>query len=144
MCNGTRLQIVSMRNYVIEGRVLSGNRRNEIILLPRIDLKPNIEEIPINMIRRQFPVRLGCAITINKSQEQSYNNVGIYLSNPIFSHGQLYVALTRIRYHNNLKILLSNESRFLNVTENKKRKTSSKKKITKHVYTKNIVYQEVL
>ena len=144
LCNGTRLQIVSMRNYVIEGRVLSGNRMNEIILLPRIDLKPNLEEIPINMIRRQFPVRLGSAITINKSQGQSFNKVGIYLSNPVFSHGQLYVALTRIRYHKNLKILLSNDSKFLKPVEKKKIKSLTKKKITKQSYTKNIVYLEVL
>ena len=34
-------------------------------------------------------------MTINKSQDQTIPNVGIYLSEPVFSHGQLYVALSR-------------------------------------------------
>ena len=56
------------------------------------------------MIRRQFPVILSFAMTINKSQVQSLRNVGIYLSKPVFTHGQLYVALSRVRLMDGLKI----------------------------------------
>ena len=38
------------------------------------------------MIRRQFPIRLGFAMTINKSQGQSFQNVGIFLPSPLFNH----------------------------------------------------------
>ncbi|KAF1883265.1 hypothetical protein Lal_00030370 [Lupinus albus] len=43
----------------------------------------------------QFPVRLSFALTINKAQGQTIPNVGIYLPNHVFGHGQLYVALSR-------------------------------------------------
>ena len=44
--------------------------------------------------RRQFPVHLAFSITINKAQGQSVRRVGIDLRVPVFSHGQLYVALS--------------------------------------------------
>ena len=45
-------------------------------------------------------------MTINKSQGQSIKNVGIYLSCPVFSHGQLYVAISRVTSKQGLKILI--------------------------------------
>ena len=34
-------------------------------------------------------------MTINKAQGQSINYLGVHLPQPVFSHGQLYVALSR-------------------------------------------------
>ena len=51
--------------------------------------------LPFKFKRKQFPVRLSFAMTINKSQGQTIPNVGIYLPEPMFSHGQLYVGLSR-------------------------------------------------
>ena len=34
-------------------------------------------------------------MTMNKAQGQSIDNLGVHLSQPLFSHGQLYVALSR-------------------------------------------------
>ena len=73
-------------------------------------------------------------MTINKAQGQSYDKVGIYLPSPVFSYGQLYVALSRVRKREKLKILLENNVSI--ETKDKKQKTT--------VCTKNIVYQEVL
>ena len=55
-------------------------------------------------MRNQFPLIPAFAMTINKSQGQSFKHVGISLTNPVFSHGQLYVALSRTRSKNGIKI----------------------------------------
>ena len=50
----------------------------------------------INFVRRQLPLKLAYAMTINKAQGQSFTRVGVRLNSGIFSHGQLYVALSRV------------------------------------------------
>ena len=53
------------------------------------------EGYPFKFIRKQFPIRLCFAMTINKAQGQTIHNVGLYLPQHVFSNGQLYVALSR-------------------------------------------------
>jgi ATP-dependent exoDNAse (exonuclease V) alpha subunit len=56
--------------------------------------------------RKQFPVRLCFAMTINKAQGQSLQKVGIDLRQPVFTHGQFYVAFSRVTDVANLDVLL--------------------------------------
>lgn len=53
-------------------------------------------DTPIQFKRLQFPIRLAFAMTINKAQGQSMQICGLDLENPSFSHGQLYVACSRV------------------------------------------------
>lgn len=64
------------------------------------------EKIPVQLKKTQFPLRLCFAMTINKAQSQTLDFVGIYLREPIFSHGQLYVALSRTKSSKYVKILI--------------------------------------
>ena len=67
-------------------------------------------ELPFILTRRQFPVRLCFAMTINKSQGQSLNTVGLDLRLPVFCHGQLYVALSQVTNVSKITVLLLGES----------------------------------
>jgi ATP-dependent DNA helicase PIF1 len=60
------------------------------------------------LCRRQFPVKVCYSMTINKSQGQSLSNIGVYMKKPIFAHGQLYVAVSRVKHKKGLKILIEN------------------------------------
>jgi ATP-dependent DNA helicase PIF1 len=94
---------------------------------------------PFRLKRKQFPIRLSFAMTINKAQGQTIPIVGVYLPEPVFSHGQLYVALSRATVKSNIKILTIKDNR-------KKTKNSNKRKRTESLVTTtlNIVYKEVL
>ncbi|XP_028782636.1 uncharacterized protein LOC114738734 [Neltuma alba] len=106
LCNGTRLQISKLGKNVIEAITLNGSCPNHKVLLHRMDMNPSESRWPFRMQRRQFPVTLSFAMTINKSQGQSLRNVGLFLTRPVFTHGQLYVALSRVRSMDGLKIIV--------------------------------------
>jgi len=73
-------------------------------------ITPSNGKIPFKFQQRQYPLTLSFAMTINKSQGQSLSNVGLYLPRPVFTHGQLYVALSRVRSISGIKILIAHES----------------------------------
>lgn len=107
LCNGTRLIITALHHNVIQARILSGAYADKDVLLPRIDLCTNSNNgWPFELKRRQFPVRLSFAITIHKRQGQTLKYVSLYLQDPIFSHGQLYVAFSRVTSKKNVHVLL--------------------------------------
>ena len=125
------------RNYVGTARWKSGG------FLPHIRLCPSDDEMfPFQFKRKQFPIRLSFTMIVNKSQGQTIPNVRVYLPEPVFSHGQLYMVLSRATARTNIKILaLSAAEKHVNKG---KGKGKAKKKATKDMFTKNIVYKEVL
>ena len=108
MCNGTRLMVVRCEPgaFVIEAKILTGEKAGNLAFIPRISLTPSSSEFPFRMSRRQFPIRLAYALTINKSQGQSVKFVGVDLHTPVFTHGQLYVALSRCTSFDRISLLL--------------------------------------
>ncbi|XP_053597683.1 uncharacterized protein LOC106693515 [Microplitis demolitor] len=103
LCNGTRLVIKKITGNILEATILAGKFKGKVVLLPRIPMIPSDSTIPFK--RLQFPICLAFAMSINKSQGQTMSICGLDLENPCFSHGQLYVACSRVGKPSNLFVL---------------------------------------
>ena len=133
LCNGTRLTVTKISIRLLTCRFSTGPQKGKEVLIPRISLDSNGNAYPFTMTRRQFPVRLAFSMTINKAQGQTLSKVAIFLNDPVFGHGQLYVALSRSGNPNCTKILIRN-------VKNKQGKFPGKT----GQYTDNIVYTEAI
>ena len=108
LCNGTRLLVKQVINgAIIEAMVMSGHATyiGTTVFIPRIKLFGD-DTLPFKWSRLQFPVRIAFAITINKSQGQTFEHVVLCFFRNCFSHGQFYVAASRVGDPNNLTFFL--------------------------------------
>ena len=102
LCNGTKVIYKRTLNNVVLVCSIATNSKQ--VLIPRIKFICEDRRYPFQWSRRQFPVRVAFSTTINKSQGQTLKNVGVWLRQPVFSHGQLYVACSRTGNPGGLKI----------------------------------------
>jgi ATP-dependent DNA helicase PIF1 len=129
LCNGTRLMVRAFQDNAIDAEIVGGQHQGKRVFITRIPMSPSDDiSLPFKLKRKQFPIRLSFAMTINKAQGQTIPNVGIYLPEPVFSHGQLYVALSRGVSRSTTRVLAKQIQEF-DSTGN---------------FTKNIVYKDVL
>jgi hypothetical protein len=132
LCNGTRLMVREMKTNVIVADVLIGKCIGQRVFIPRVDLIPSEDEFPVTIRRRQFPIKPAFALTINKSQGQTFEKVGIYLPSPVFSRGQLYVAFSRATSKENVRIKIQQTERQGRIKEKSDK-----------FFTINCVYREI-
>ena len=98
VCNGTRLRLTRLHERYVEGTIVTqGSFFGRHCAIPRVPITPSDTGLPFSFRRDQLPLSLAFAITINKSQGQSFGRIGIYAPTLLFTHGQLYVMLSRSR-----------------------------------------------
>lgn len=126
-CNGSRYILTEIKPHVLVAKLVSGVHTGAQLYIPRIPISPSDNIFPFTMTRKQFPIRPCFAMTVNKSQGQTLSRVGVYSVKDFFSHGQFYVAASRVGNPKQLKILA------INAEDNTKRNIMN-----------NVVYKEIL
>ncbi|KAK9690194.1 hypothetical protein RND81_09G110600 [Saponaria officinalis] len=102
---------------LIDCIITTGHHKGEHVIIPRVKIRPSASN--------GYPFHF--TMTINKSQGQTLNQVAVYLPQPCFSPGQLYVALSRARKAAQVSVFAAKNSNGLPQT-----------------YAKNVVSYEVL
>ena len=106
LCNGTRLLIKRLGDHVLEAEIMTGTKIGMLVGIPRIVLNDTSPRWPFTLQRRQFPIRVCYAMTINKCQGQTLNYVGVYLREPVFTHGMLYVVVSRVTSREGMSMVI--------------------------------------
>jgi ATP-dependent exoDNAse (exonuclease V) alpha subunit len=133
--NNTRVRILHITNHAVRVQTICSSPK--VVILPRIKFKFRLPfGESYEMIRTQFPLRLAYCMTINKSQGQEFERVLLDLRNSAFTHGHLYVALSRVYDEANIRILVSSSRLIYNESETVGQK--------QHAWTKNVIYRELL
>ena len=108
LATNSRVQIMAISNRVITVQTLDDSHHR--VLIPRIRFKFRLKYgQSYKVMRCQFPLRLAYAFTYNRSQGQTLHKVLLDSRIPPFEHGHLYVALSRHRDPQNLKIFLNTD-----------------------------------
>ena len=96
LCNGMRFVVTQILQDTIKVRRLVPFKGEcDEVFLPKLLMKSDDVPVAGSIERRQFPVSLAFVITINKSQGQTFEHVGMYLQRPVFTHGQFFVGVSR-------------------------------------------------
>nr|CAD2197831.1 unnamed protein product [Meloidogyne enterolobii] len=109
LCNGTILQVIELKQNIIRCIILGGDKNGNEVYIHRVSLITE-NEFPVPLKRHQFPLRLAFAVTFIKSQGSTYEKIGIDWTRQSFSHGQTYVALSRVGSWSKIKVKVSKEN----------------------------------
>jgi hypothetical protein len=111
-----RVKLLQISPYLIRAEVLTESSDTDdkrVVFIPRYRFKFRMKYGSFEMLRTQFPLRLAYAMTINKAQGQTLENVLFDCRSEPFSHGHTYVAMSRVRNVNNIKLFVSDNQLYI-------------------------------
>ena len=116
LVKNVRVVVTGMGPKLIAIRILRTDAQtpetsNTDILLPRITFKDRLPS-GHTLCRRQFPLAPAYASTFHSCQGLTLDRVGVDLTEDVFTHGQLYTALSRIRHRSDAILHLPTANRF--------------------------------
>ncbi len=96
--NGTMLRLLSFGHHSAHFEILTGKAKGSIEILTKsaFSINPEASGLPFTIIRKQYPIIPAYCLSVHKAQGQSLQRVGLIFESDPFTHGQLYVALSRV------------------------------------------------
>jgi ATP-dependent DNA helicase PIF1 len=98
LCNGTHLIVQRFMMQVVEVEIITRKAASNVAFISCIEFIYDNSGLPFTFAKKQFLLRLAYAMTINKSQGQTFFHVGFHFVDDVFSHGQLYIAFHALRH----------------------------------------------
>lgn len=107
--NGAQYIVKEVYTNLLTLESATNENTGMILTLPKKPCGPDCSNFPIQgFSRTQFPVRVCLVITISKAQGQPFSEgVELDLSDTVFSHGNLYVGLSREIHPDKLSVCLA-------------------------------------
>jgi hypothetical protein len=96
--NGTMLRLLSFGRRTAQFEILSGKSSGcvDVFTKAAFTITPEASGLPFTIVRHQFPIIPAYCLSVHKAQGQSLQRVGLIFESDPFTHGQLYVALSRV------------------------------------------------
>ena len=96
--NGTMMKLISIGRHTAQFEILTGKACGSVDIFTRavFTITPEASGLPFTVVRKQFPVIPAYCLSVHKAQGQTLQRVGLIFESDPFTHGQLYVALSRV------------------------------------------------